>query len=71
MRESLGRDPLAPILWEPHLNALDRRVQIILMTVRDCISRTGSADSVIIADFNYNGEAAGSHEGSRKSSRSN
>jgi Golgi casein kinase, C-terminal, Fam20 len=70
MRESLSRDPLAPILWEPHLNALDRRVQIILMTVRDCISRTGSADSVIIADFNYNGDA-GSREGSRKSSRSN
>jgi hypothetical protein len=56
MRESMSVDPLQPILWEPHLTALDRRVQIVLMTVRDCISRTGSADKVIIADYNYNGE---------------
>lgn len=37
MRESLLADPLAPILWEPHLAALDRRIPIILNTVRACI----------------------------------
>jgi len=58
MRESMARDPLSPILWEPHLIALDRRVQVVLMTVRDCIARTGSADSVIITDFNYNGDVS-------------
>lgn len=70
MKESMAHDPLAPILWEPHYTALDRRVQIILMTVRDCISRTGSADSVIIADFNYNGDTT-SQEGSRRKSSRN
>lgn len=37
MRESLAKDPVAPILWEPHLDALDRRVNIILKAIRDCI----------------------------------
>ncbi|XP_065342178.1 extracellular serine/threonine protein CG31145 [Cloeon dipterum] len=65
MRESMNRDPLSPILWEPHLAALDRRVQIVLMTVRDCVSRSGSPDTVIISDFNYNAspdEKKGSNE---------
>ncbi|XP_031778010.1 extracellular serine/threonine protein CG31145 isoform X2 [Nasonia vitripennis] len=39
MRESMARDPVAPILWEPHLTALDRRIPIILQAVRDCINR--------------------------------
>lgn len=39
MRESMSKDPVAPILWEPHLVALDRRVKIILQGIRDCIQR--------------------------------
>ncbi|XP_008197275.2 extracellular serine/threonine protein CG31145 isoform X1 [Tribolium castaneum] len=39
MRESLGRDPVAPVLWEPHLEALDRRVEIILRGIRDCLQK--------------------------------
>lgn len=37
MRESLAKDPVAPVLWEPHLEALDRRITIILKAIRDCI----------------------------------
>lgn len=37
MRAALARDPVSPVLWEPHLIALDRRVQIILKAVRDCM----------------------------------
>ncbi|KFP01462.1 Protein FAM20A, partial [Calypte anna] len=37
MRESLLQDPLAPVLTEPHLLALDRRLQLILKAVRKCI----------------------------------
>lgn len=33
----MASDPVAPVLWEPHLTALDRRVNIILTAVRDCI----------------------------------
>lgn len=39
MRESLSEDPLtriAPVLTEPHLAALDRRLAIILQTVHTC-----------------------------------
>ncbi|KAJ8664352.1 hypothetical protein QAD02_006014, partial [Eretmocerus hayati] len=47
MRESLARDPVAPILWEPHLVALDRRIPIVLQAVRDCLSRSLRWDDVV------------------------
>ncbi|NWZ73649.1 FA20A Pseudokinase, partial [Acrocephalus arundinaceus] len=43
MRESLLQDPLAPVLTEPHLLALDRRLQLILDTVGRCIDTFGEA----------------------------
>lgn len=46
MRESLLEDQLSPVLTEPHLLALDRRLQIILKTVQGCIEVHG-AHSVI------------------------
>lgn len=49
MRESLAADPVQPVLWEPHLLALDRRVNIILSAVRDCI-KTHSIHDVIFAN---------------------
>lgn len=39
MSESLSIDPISPVLWQPHLEALDRRVGIILQSIRDCIKR--------------------------------
>lgn len=39
MRESLAQDPLsavAPLLSEPHLSALDRRLATVLQMVRTC-----------------------------------
>ncbi|XP_055300424.1 extracellular serine/threonine protein CG31145-like isoform X2 [Sitodiplosis mosellana] len=47
MRESLAKDPIAPVLWEPHLEALDRRVDLILKGVRDCVAKN-SIDDVVI-----------------------
>lgn len=35
-------DPIAPVLWEPHLVALDRRVVIILQGIRDCLKKVDS-----------------------------
>ncbi|NXC19282.1 FA20A Pseudokinase, partial [Corythaeola cristata] len=46
MRESLLQDRLAPVLTEPHLLALDRRLQLILKAVRKCIDTYGEAKVV-------------------------
>lgn len=32
-------DPVSPILWEPHLAALDRRIVIILDAIRKCTQK--------------------------------
>ncbi|XP_043922292.1 extracellular serine/threonine protein kinase FAM20C-like [Protopterus annectens] len=50
MRESLLTDPLSPILIEPHLRALDRRLQIILQTIQDCMNKDGY-ESVVDNDL--------------------
>ncbi|XP_041671215.1 pseudokinase FAM20A [Cheilinus undulatus] len=50
MRESLEGDQLRPILTEPHLLALDRRLQKILRVVKRCVRRLGE-DEVITRDF--------------------
>lgn len=39
LRRSMARDPVAPVLWDPHLEALDRRVEIILKAIRDCLQK--------------------------------
>ncbi|XP_042112426.1 pseudokinase FAM20A isoform X2 [Ovis aries] len=48
MRESLLEDQLSPVLTEPHLLALDRRLQTILRTVQNCIEAHG--EQSVVAD---------------------
>lgn len=62
MRESMANDPISPVLWEPHYYALDRRVGIILQTVRDCVHKKSKAKS--------SDNESGSQEYSRSSSES-
>lgn len=52
MRESMASDPIAPVLWEPHLTALDRRVNIVLNIARECIA-INSIDDVIYPRDNF------------------
>lgn len=42
----MSNDPISPVLWDPHFDALDRRVGIVLQVLRDCIQRK-SVDEVI------------------------
>lgn len=48
MRESLLEDQLSPVLTEPHLLALDRRLQTVLRAVQDCIEAHG--EQSVVAD---------------------
>ncbi|XP_077614942.1 extracellular serine/threonine protein kinase FAM20C [Crocuta crocuta] len=41
MAESLRRDRVAPVLYQPHLEALDRRLRVVLQAVRDCVEKDG------------------------------
>lgn len=50
LRDSLSKDPISPILWEPHLQALDRRVGIILQGIRDCIKKNPAEEVVVSED---------------------
>ncbi|XP_013879494.1 pseudokinase FAM20A [Austrofundulus limnaeus] len=50
MRESLSRDSLLPVLTEPHLLALNRRLNKVLLMVQRCVRRLGK-DVVITKDF--------------------
>ncbi|XP_040295801.1 extracellular serine/threonine protein kinase FAM20C [Bufo bufo] len=50
MEESLQMDKIAPILYQPHLEALDRRLRIILKAVSDCLEKL-SYDNVVENDL--------------------
>ncbi|XP_077172287.1 extracellular serine/threonine protein kinase FAM20C [Paroedura picta] len=50
MEESLTKDKIAPILYKLHLEAMDRRLRIVLKAVSDCIEKEGY-DNVVETDF--------------------
>ncbi|XP_031416961.1 pseudokinase FAM20A [Clupea harengus] len=50
MRESLAGDLLRPVLTEPHLLALDRRLEKVLRVVQRCVRKLGERQ-VVVADF--------------------
>lgn len=39
LEEAMASDPIAPLLWKPHLAALDRRVAIVLREIRKCVEQ--------------------------------
>ncbi|XP_048870787.1 extracellular serine/threonine protein kinase FAM20C-like isoform X1 [Brienomyrus brachyistius] len=41
MAESLLRDRLTPVLIQPHLEAMDRRLRLVLKVLSDCIEKEG------------------------------
>lgn len=41
MAESLRKDRVAPVLYRPHLEALDRRLRLVLRTVGGCVEKDG------------------------------
>lgn len=49
MRQAMAHDPAYPVLTEPHLAALDRRLSSIIASIRQCIEMQG-AESTLIED---------------------
>ncbi|XP_070303714.1 glycosaminoglycan xylosylkinase-like isoform X1 [Salvelinus sp. IW2-2015] len=49
MRQALTFDPINPVLAEPHLAALDRRLSGIIATIRQCVESQGP-DNTLIED---------------------
>uniref|UniRef100_U3KD75 FAM20 C-terminal domain-containing protein n=1 Tax=Ficedula albicollis TaxID=59894 RepID=U3KD75_FICAL len=50
LREALAADPLAPVLAEPHLRALDRRLAKVLVAVGHCLARAARQEEVLVDD---------------------
>ena len=48
--DSLKSDPVYPILTRGHLNAVDRRVILILRTIAKCVEKSDIHKNVIIKD---------------------
>lgn len=46
MEESLQTDTLSPILIKPHLDAMDRRLRLVLQVLADCIEKEGYTNVV-------------------------
>lgn len=49
MQQATAHDPTFPVLAGPHLAALDRRLNGVLATVRQCMETQG-ADNTLIED---------------------
>ncbi|OXB77527.1 UNVERIFIED_CONTAM: hypothetical protein H355_015819, partial [Colinus virginianus] len=50
LREALAADPLAPVLAEPHLRALDRRLGKVLAAVGRCLATAARSHQVLVDD---------------------
>jgi len=51
----MANDLLAPILWEPHMKAMDRRVGYVLQKIRECLSvSTISSEDAVEKESTFN-----------------
>ncbi|CAB1342363.1 unnamed protein product, partial [Coregonus sp. 'balchen'] len=56
MEESLLRDRLHPILIQPHLEAMDRRLRLVLQVLAVCVEKEGYSN---VVEVDYRGARGG------------
>ncbi|KAG7251106.1 hypothetical protein CRUP_014861 [Coryphaenoides rupestris] len=61
MSQSLAQDPLRPLLIQPHLDALDRRLRQVLNVLADCIEKDGYSN--VLSGRRLTGRLAGRRGG--------
>ncbi|XP_077067778.1 extracellular serine/threonine protein kinase FAM20C [Siphateles boraxobius] len=59
MEESLMQDQLAPILIQPHLEAMDRRLRLVLKVLADCVEKEGFSS---VVENDLNGQPSSHHQ---------
>ena len=51
LKKSLLTDDLTPVLLDPHFEALDRRVKLIIKTFADCLQKYDVSDVIVDDGF--------------------
>ena len=49
LKSTLSQDPIAPVITDLHLQAIDRRLKYILDVIKDCIQKSGT-EKVLLSD---------------------
>ena len=49
LKTTLSQDPIAPVITDLHLQAIDRRLKYILDVIKDCIQKSGT-EKVLLSD---------------------
>ena len=49
LSQILSRDPIAPVLWDPFYDALDKRLEKVLHVIDTCLQKHG-ASHVLVPD---------------------
>ena len=47
LRHILSHDPIAPVLWEPYYDALDRRLERLLQEIELCFGKHKRSDVLV------------------------
>jgi len=53
LNKSLSSDPIKPVLTDQHLEAVDRRVGLVLQVVRECLDTFNHEDVIFVKDDLY------------------
>ena len=59
LKQSLKDDPVDPVLLDSHFEAIDRRVELVLKTVDECLTKKHRSEVVFTSDEQYDSGYSG------------